>query len=88
MNFIGATIIAGLIYFLLSFLSALLLDGPQVTTTAALLSALIKTAVFVVLFHYVHRFFARMFGWYEDDEAPAIEHDMDYDDGSDFGDRR
>ncbi|MGB0497902.1 MAG: hypothetical protein ACPGID_06145 [Rubricella sp.] len=64
MNYLGATFIAGLIYFTLGFLSNLWLEGPQVTTLSAFLEAAIKTAVFVLLFHYAHNFVAGKLGWY------------------------
>jgi hypothetical protein len=74
MNYLGASIIAGLIYFTLGFISNLWLEGPNVTTLAAFLEAAIKTAVFVLLFHYAHNFVAGKLGWYSDDDendAPA-----------------
>jgi hypothetical protein len=76
MQFLGASIIAGAIYFALSFLSGLWLEGPNVTTVGAFLQAVIKTAVFVVLFHYAHNWIARLFRWYRIDE-PEAKHTFD-----------
>lgn len=67
MPFLGASVIAGLIFFVLNFLSSLWLDGPNVTTLAAFFEAVIKTAVFVTLFHYAHNWIARLFKWYRVD---------------------
>jgi hypothetical protein len=76
MQFLGASIIAGLIYFVLSFLSGLWLEGPNVPQVSAFLQAAIKTAVFVVLFHYVHNWTARLLGWYRTDD-PEAKHTFD-----------
>jgi hypothetical protein len=71
MQFLGATIIAGAVFFVLNFLSSELLGGPEMTTTRALVEAVLKTAVFATLFHYVHNWFARILGWYRTDEPEA-----------------
>lgn len=71
MPFLGASIIAGTIFFVLNLLSSLLLDPSEVTLLAALLEAAIKTAVFSTLFHYAHNWIARLFRWYRVDEPEA-----------------
>lgn len=71
MHFLGASIIAGVIFFALNFLSSLLLGGPNVTTTNALVEAVLKTAVFVTVFHYLHNWVANLLGWYRIDEPDA-----------------
>ncbi|MSU89963.1 hypothetical protein GE300_10115 [Rhodobacteraceae bacterium 2CG4] len=76
MAFLGASIIAGVIYFVLSFLSGLYLSGPDVTTVSALVQAVVKTAVFVTLFHYAHNWIARLLGWYRIDQ-PEGRHTFD-----------
>ncbi|MEM9431498.1 MAG: hypothetical protein AAGA32_18665 [Pseudomonadota bacterium] len=68
MPFLGASIIAAIIFFLLNFVSSMLLDGPQQTTFGALIEAVLKTAVFSTLFHYVHNWTAKLFGWYRIDQ--------------------
>lgn len=68
MQFLGASIIAGAIYFVLSFFSGLWLEGPNVTVMEAVIVALVKTAVFVTLFHYAHNWIAKLFGWYRTDD--------------------
>lgn len=67
MQFLGATIIAGAIYFVLSLFSGLYLDGVQKTVVAAVLEAFIKTTVFTILFHYLHNWVAKLLGWYRID---------------------
>lgn len=76
MQFLGASIIAALIFFALNFLSSIILGGPLVTTTSAFFEALIKTAVFATLFHYVHNWVANLFGWYRTDD-PEASHTFD-----------
>lgn len=76
MRFLGASIIAGVIFFLLNFISSLLLDGPTQTTFGAFLEAAIKTAVFSTLFHYLHNWIASLFGWYKIDN-PEAKHRFD-----------
>jgi len=71
MQFLGATIIAGAIFFVLNFLSSIIFGGPQVTTTSAFFEAVIKTAIFGGIFHYVHNTIARWFGWYRTDDPDA-----------------
>lgn len=71
MRFLGASIIAGVIFFLLNFIASLLLGGPLVTTTSALFEAVLKTAVFVTVFHYAHNWIAKMLGWYRVDDPDA-----------------
>ncbi len=71
MPFLGASIIAGFIFFILNFFSSLWLEGPNVTTLGALIEALIKTAVFSTLFHYLHNWIAKLFRWYRYDEPDA-----------------
>ncbi|MEL6679768.1 MAG: hypothetical protein AAFQ51_13765 [Pseudomonadota bacterium] len=82
MNFLGASIIAGVIYFILSFFSTLWLEGPQVTEMYALITAAIKTAVFVTLFHYLHNFIAKQLRWYRTDD-PDAKHRFDKTPGMD-----
>ncbi len=73
MRLIGATILAVVIYFVLSFGSAYWLSGPNVTATSAFLSAILKTALFGVLFHYAHWYAARLFNWYRpEDRGEAV----------------
>lgn len=76
MRFLGASIIAGAIFFVLNFLSSLILGGPQVTTIGALFEAVVKTAIFVTLFHYVHNWVANLLGWYRTDD-PHAKHTFD-----------
>lgn len=76
MPFLGASIIAGLIFFILNFFSSLWLDGPNVTTLGALIEAAIKTAVFSTAFHYLHNWIATLFKWYRYDE-PNAKHRFD-----------
>ena len=71
MRFLGASIIAGAIFFVLNFLSSVVFGGPMVTTIGALFEAVIKTAIFVTLFHYVHNWIANLFGWYRIDRPDA-----------------
>jgi hypothetical protein len=76
MQFLGASIIAGVIFFILNFLSSIWLGGAGVTTIGALLEAIIKTAVFVTIFHYAHNWTARLLGWYRTDD-PHASHTFD-----------
>jgi hypothetical protein len=70
MNYFGATLIAGVIFFVLNLLSTLLFQ-VNVTTFSALLEAVVKTAIFGVIFHYTHNFVAGKLGWYdEEDDQP------------------
>jgi hypothetical protein len=71
MQFLGATIIAAVVFFVLSFGSEMVFGGPNVTSTSAFVLAAVKTAVFAVIFHYVHNFFARVFRWYRTDDPDA-----------------
>ncbi|NNU80747.1 hypothetical protein HMH01_09890 [Halovulum dunhuangense] len=71
MPFLGASIIAGVIFFVLNLGSTLLLDPSQRTMFGALLEAAVKTAVFSTLFHYSHNWIARLLGWYRIDEPEA-----------------
>jgi hypothetical protein len=71
MQFLGASIIAGTIFFGLNFLSSLVFGGPNVTNTAALAEAALKTAVFVTIFHYAHNWIAKLLGWYRTDNPEA-----------------
>ena len=71
MPFLGASIIAAIIFFILNFTSSLLLDGPMQTTFGAFFEALIKTAVFSTIFHYAHNWIAKLFGWYRIDQPEA-----------------
>ncbi len=66
----GATIVAGVIYFALSFASAILLE-VETAVFEAVLYGIVKTAIFCVLFHYAHNWLARLFDWYDPDETPA-----------------
>ena len=74
--FLGATIIAGLIFFVLNLLSSLWLDPGDVTTLGATIEAILKTAVFATLFHYAHNWIARLFKWYRIDD-PEAKHTFD-----------
>lgn len=76
MQFLGASIIAAAIFFVLNFLSSIVFGGPQVTTTSAFFEALIKTAIFATLFHYAHNWIANLFGWYRTDD-PEASHTFD-----------
>ncbi len=74
----GATIIAAVIYFILSFLSDVWFTRTTSTNLALLLTAGVKAGIFAVIFHYVHGFIAGFFGFYESDpeldaRAPASE---------------
>ncbi len=71
MQFLGASIIAGVIFFALNFLSSIVFGGPNVTTLGALVEAALKTAVFVTIFHYVHNWIAGLLGWYRTDDPDA-----------------
>lgn len=71
MQFLGASIIAGLVFFVLNFLSSLVFGGPNLTTLAALVEAVLKTAVFVTIFHYLHNWIATLFHWYRTDDPDA-----------------
>ena len=75
MPFLGATIIAAILFFVLNLLSSLYLDADG-TALAAFFEALIKTAVFSVLFHYLHNWTAQLFNWYRIDE-PDKKHTFD-----------
>jgi len=74
--FLGATIIACLIFFILNLFSSLWLDPGEVTTLGAVFEAVIKTAVFGVAFHYLHNWIAKLFKWYRIDD-PAAKHTFD-----------
>ena len=77
MQFLGATIIAGAVFFVLNFASSVLLDGGLVRTTFSMLfEAVIQTAIFVFVFHYLHNGVARVFGWYRLD-VPDGKHTFD-----------
>jgi hypothetical protein len=76
MRFLGASIIAGTIFFVLNFLSSLVFGGVTVTTVGAFLEAVVKTAVFVTLFHYAHNWIANLLGWYRIDR-PDDKHTFD-----------
>ena len=71
MHFFGATIIAAVVFLVLNFFSSLVFGGPQVTTTSAFVEALLKTAVFATIFHYIHNWIAALFGWYRTDDPEA-----------------
>ena len=74
MHFFGATIIAAIVFFVLNLGNSLIFGAPQLTTTAAVFGALIKTAIFATVFHYIHNWIAALFGWYrtDDPEAPHL----------------
>lgn len=76
MQFLGASIIAGVIFFVLNYLSSMVFGGPTVTNAGALVEAALKTAVFVTIFHYAHNGIARLFGWYRTDD-PDAKHTFD-----------
>ncbi|MCB1354585.1 MAG: hypothetical protein KDK03_17780 [Rhodobacteraceae bacterium] len=71
MQFLGASIIAGVIFFVLNYLSSMVFGGPNVTNVSALVEAVLKTAVFVTIFHYLHNFVAKLFHWYRTDDPDA-----------------
>jgi hypothetical protein len=71
MQFLGASIIAAVIFFVLNFLSSVIFGGPQVTATSALFEALFKTALFATVFHYAHNWIANLLGWYRTDDPDA-----------------
>jgi hypothetical protein len=50
--------------------------GVTVTTVGAFLEAVVKTAVFVTLFHYAHNWIANLLGWYRIDR-PDDKHTFD-----------
>ena len=64
MNYLGATIIAGTVFFVLNLLSTFLLQS-EVTTFSAVLEAIVKTSIFSMIFHYLHNFVAGKLGWYD-----------------------
>lgn len=76
MQFLGATIVAGVIFFILNFTSSMLLDGINQTTFGALIEATLKTGIFVVIFHYAHNWIAKLLGWYRIDN-PDAKHTFD-----------
>lgn len=76
MPFLGASIIAGAIFFFLNLFSSLLLDAGDTTTLGAIIEAAIKTAVFSTIFHYLHNGIARLLGWYKIDD-PEARHRLD-----------
>ncbi|MFS4438875.1 hypothetical protein ACMA5I_11735 [Paracoccaceae bacterium GXU_MW_L88] len=59
----GPTIIAVIVFFILNFGAGIVLED-QVVWRAGL-SAIIKTAIFGAIFHWIHNFIANLFGWYE-----------------------
>ncbi|RED13249.1 hypothetical protein [Pontivivens insulae] len=63
----GATIIAVVIYFILSFFSDLWFGVPNQQTIGIALRAGAKALILGVIFHYVHSFVAHMLGWYDYD---------------------
>jgi hypothetical protein len=77
MKLIGATVLAVILFFVITFFQDYYLSGPLVTLFGAFLSALVQTAVFGFLFHYAHWYAARLFNWYkpedrgEDDDSLA-----------------
>ena len=71
MQFLGASIIAGIVFFFLNFMASMLLDGPNQTTFGALIEAVLKTAIFVTAFHYLHNWIAKILGWYRIDNPEA-----------------
>ena len=74
MNYLGATIIAAVLFFALNLLSTLLFS-VNVTTFAALLEAVVKTFIFAGLFHYAHNFVAGKLGWYGERETQDTSED-------------
>ena len=76
MQFLGASIIAGVIFFVLNLFSSLWLDAGEVTTLGAIFEAAIKTAVFSTIFHYLHNWIAKLFKWYRVDD-PEGQHRFD-----------
>lgn len=70
MNYLGATTIAGIIFFALNVTSTLLFS-VNATVFAALLEAVVKTTIFTVVFHYIHNFVARKLSLYDEKPSPA-----------------
>ena len=71
MQFLGASIIAGVIFFVLNYLSSMVFGGPNVTNVSALVEEVLKTAVFVTIFHYLNNFVTKLFHWYRTDDPDA-----------------
>lgn len=71
MQFLGATIIAAVIFFVLSFTSEMVFGGPNATALGSVVLAALKATIFAILFHYVHNWFARVFRWYRTDDPDA-----------------
>ena len=62
-SFIGATIIAMIVFWVLNFGSGIVIERQSMVH--ALISATIKAPIFATLFHFVHNTIARLFGWYK-----------------------
>ncbi len=69
--FLGATIIAAAIVFVLTLFQALYLQDADATRMWAFITAAVKTAIFAVIFHYLHNFVAKLLGWYRLDKPDA-----------------
>ena len=66
MPFLGATIIAGSIFFAITFVNERFIYAGNVAPSpiGAMVSTLVYTAMFVVAFHYIHNWLAALFRWY------------------------
>lgn len=62
-KYIGATIIAMIVFWVLNFGNSLLIERQ--TMVYAFFSALIKAPIFAFIFHIIHNFIARILGWYQ-----------------------
>ena len=62
-KFIGASIIAMIVFWVLNFLSGIVFE--QQSMIRAFLSASIKAPIFAISFHVIHNTAARVFGWYD-----------------------
>ena len=66
-HYIPATIIAALVYFCMSFFSDLWFEETMRTRLALVLWSLLKTAIFAGIFHVIHGFLGKLFGFYDYD---------------------
>ena len=79
-HYIPATIIAAIVYFCMSFFPDLWFEVTTRTTLALALWSLLKTAIFAALFHVIHGYLGRLFGFYDDDpelDRPATTRNED-----------
>ncbi len=64
-SFLGATIIAMIVFWILNFGSGIVLESQSMIR--AFISASIKAPIFALVFHFLHNFVARILGWYKAD---------------------